>query len=174
MERLTEWNGRQTRYAYYPRCFKEPCYGSGCKIKDCPFEAAACERLAAYEDTGLMPEEVLPKDKADEIALNLMRLAGLESLCSYDHLRELAEADKDGRVVILPCRQGDELWTYCNHPVKRVYSFTVSDVSTLNGRTVLNTLGLGTIGPEDIGKTVFLTREEAEKALQEMEGKKDG
>ena len=174
MERLTEWNGRQTRYAYYPRCFKEPCYGSGCKIKDCPFEAAACERLAAYEDTGLMPEEVLPKDKADEIALNLMRLAGLESLCSYDHLRELAEADKDGRVVILPCRQGDELWTYCNHPVKRVYSFTVSDVSTLNGRTVLNTLGLGTIRLEDIGKTVFLTRTEAEKALQKMEGKKDG
>lgn len=91
-----------------------------------------------------------------------------------NRLRELAEADKDGHVVVLPCRQGDELWTYCNHPVKRVYSFTVSDVSTLNGRTVLNTLGLGTIRPEDIGKTVFLTREEAEKALQEMEGKKDG
>lgn len=88
-----------------------------------------------------------------------------------NRLRELAEADKDGRVVVLPCRQGDELWTYCNHPVKRVYSFTVSDVSTLNGRTVLNTLGLSTIRPEDIGKTVFLTREEAEKALQEMEGK---
>ena len=88
-----------------------------------------------------------------------------------NRLRELAEADKDGRLVVLPCRQGDELWTYCNHPVKRVYSFTVSDVSTLNGRTVLNTLGLGTIRPEDIGKTVFLTREEAEKALQEMEGK---
>nr|DAZ08911.1 MAG TPA: hypothetical protein [Caudoviricetes sp.] len=86
-------------------------------------------------------------------------------------LRELAEADKDGRVVVLPCRQGDELWTYCNHPVKRVYSFTVSGVSTLNGRTVLNTLGLGTIRPEDIGKTVFLSREEAEKDLQEMEGK---
>ena len=88
-----------------------------------------------------------------------------------NRLRELAEADKDGRVVVLPCMQGDELWTYFNHPVKRVYSFTVSDVSTLNGRTVLNTLGLGTIRPEDIGKTVFLTREEAEKALQEMEGK---
>ena len=83
-----------------------------------------------------------------------------------NRLRELAEADKDGRVVVLPCRQGDELWTYCNHPVKRVYSFTVSDVSTLNGRTALNTLGLGTIRPEDIGKTVFLTREEAERAME--------
>ena len=95
----------------------------------------------------------------------------IAELCGgTDRLRELAEADKDGRVVVLPCRQGDELWTYCNHPVKRVYSFTVSDVSTLNGRTVLNTLGLGTIRPEDIGKTVFLTREEAEKALRKMEG----
>ena len=58
MERLTKWNGGQTRHAYYPRCFKEPCYGSGCKIKDCPFETAVCERLAAYEDTGLEPEAV--------------------------------------------------------------------------------------------------------------------
>lgn len=124
-------------------------------------------RLKAYEDRECEPEEVLPKDKADEIALKLMRLADLESLCNYTRLRELAEADKDGRVVVLPCRRGDELWTYCNHPVKRVYSFTVSDVSTLNGRTVLNTLGLGTIRPEDIGKTVFLTREEAERATEE-------
>lgn len=44
-------------------------------------------------------------------------------------------------------------------------------MSTLNGRTVLNTLGLGTIRPEDIGKTVFRTSEEAEKALAEREGK---
>ena len=110
------------------------------------YQADFVDRLAAYED--------------------------IAELCGgFDRLRELAEADKNGRVVVLPCRQGDELWTYCNHPVKRVYSFTVSDVSTLNGRTVLNTLGLGTIRPEDIGKTVFLTREEAERAFQEMEGK---
>ena len=101
MERLTKWNESSHEHAYYPRCFKEPCYGRGCNIMDCPFETAVCERLAAYEDTGLMPEEVLPKDKADEIALKLMRLADLESLCSYDHLRELAEADKEGRLVLL-------------------------------------------------------------------------
>lgn len=112
------------------------------------------------------------REHAMEIYHQLKSYEDIAELCGgFDRLRELAEADKDGRVVVLPCRQGDELWTYCNHPVKRVYSFTVSDVSTLNGRTVLNTLGLGTIRPEDIGKTVFLTREEAEKALQEMEGK---
>lgn len=129
-------------------------------------------RLKAYEDTGVEPEAV----ETVKLALAAKHMVDLETLNNtpISRLVELAEADKDGRVVVLPCRQGDELWTYCNHPVKRVYSFTVSDVSTLNGRTVLNTLGLGTIRPEDIGKTVFLTREEAEKVLQEMEGKKDG
>ena len=122
------------------------------------------ERLAAYEDTGMTPEEI----KAPFTEETMINLASKALGVEPSRLRELAEADKDGRVVVLPCRQGDELWTYCNHPVKRVYSFTVSDVSTLNGRTVLNTLGLGTIGPEDIGKTVFLTREEAERALAEM------
>ncbi len=167
MERLTKWNESSYKHAYYPRCFKEPCYGRGCKIKDCPFEIAVCERLAAYEDTGLTPEEIKAPFTEDTMINLAAQALGVET----SRLRGLAEADKDGRVVVLPCRQGDELWTYCNHPVKRVYSFTVSDVSTLNGRTVLNTLGLGTIRPEDIGKTVFLTREEAEKALQEMEGK---
>ena len=168
MERLTEWNGSSYKHAYYPRCFKEPCYGSGYKIKDCPFEIAVCERLAAYEDTGIEPESV------EALKLSMMGKA-ISEITEFDglpidRLRELAEADKDGRVVVLPCKRGDELWTYCNHPVKRVYSFTVSDVSTLNGRTVLNTLGIGTIRPEDIGKTVFLTREEAERA---MEGRKE-
>lgn len=78
-----------------------------CRELPCPYNGACSqrkvwERLKAYEDTGLTPEEVLPKDKADEIALKLMRLADLESICSYTRLRELAEADKDGRVVVLP------------------------------------------------------------------------
>lgn len=131
--------------------------------------AAHCPLLRDFLDTGLTPDEI--RNMSGEWCAAMSVLNGMGS---YDRLREPAEADKAGRVVVLPCRQGDELWTYCNHPVKRVYSFTVSDVSTLNGRTVLNTLGLGTIGPEDVGKTVFLSREEAEKALQEMEGKKDG
>ena len=102
MERLTEWNGGQTRHAYYPRCFKEPCYGSGCKIKDCPFETAVCERLAAYEDTGLYPESV------EALKLSMMGKA-ISEITEFnglpiDRLRELAEADKDGRVVVLPCK----------------------------------------------------------------------
>lgn len=142
------------------------CEIARCKDVKCPYDTACSqkqvwERLKQYEDSKLSPED----------ASNLHAILRLGDGMTLMRLRELAVADQEGRVVVLPCKRGDELWTYCNYPVKRVYSFTVSDVSTLNGRTVLNTLGLGTIRPEDIGKTVFLTREEAEKALAEMEGK---
>ena len=80
------------------------------------FKQGGVDRLAAYEDTGCAPEEVLPKDKADEIALKLMRLADLESLCSYTRLHELTEADKDGRVVALPCKVGDTVYRIFNPP----------------------------------------------------------
>lgn len=159
MERLTEWNDEQIRHAYYPRCFEEPCYGSGCKINDCPFETAACDRLASYEDSRCEPEEVLPKDKADEIALKLMRIADLESLCNYTRLRELAEADKDGRVIILPCK------VYETDGV-RVYEHTVREV-------IYETAGGPAFDKNAIGKSIFLTREEAERASRETQGKED-
>ena len=86
-----------------------------------------------------------------------------------EHMCELLRAEKDGRLVVLPCKAGDELWSFSTYPAARVYGFTVTDISTLNGRTVLNTLGCGTLWERDIGKTVFLTREEAEKALEARE-----
>lgn len=88
-----------------------------------------------------------------------------------EHIHALLRAEQDGRLVVLPCKVGDELWSFSTYPAARVYGFTVTDISTLNGRTVLNTLGCGTLWERDIGKTVFLTREEAEKAL---EARKDG
>ena len=138
------------------------------------------DRLAAYEDRGCAPEEVLPKDKADEIALKLMRLADLESICSYTRLRELAEADKDGRLVVLPCKVGDTLWVTGRDNVPREMELEAPDIravctdednlcmSTCNrkpdGFCAYRLRNNGT----DIGKTVFLTREEAEKTLEAM------
>ena len=145
-----------------------------CKVGEIQNRREYIEFAAANMIERLTAENAALREKVPLTEDTMINLAAQALGVEADRLRELAEADKDGRVVVLPCRQGDELWTYCNYPVKRVYSFTVSDVSTLNGRTVLNTLGLGTIRPEDIGKTVFLSREEAEKDLQEMEGKKDG
>ena len=131
------------------------------------FKQGGVERLAAYEDTGLEPEEVLPKDKADEIALKLMRLADLESLCSYTRIRDLAEADKDGRLVVLPCKVGDKLY--------RVFDGNISEHEVQNMKYFARQRRLGIdmtpFFPDAerfIGKTVFLTREEAEKELEEI------
>lgn len=131
-------------------------------------------RLAAYEDTGLEPEEVLPKDKADEIALKLMRLADLESLCSYTRLRELADAEKDGRVVVLPCKVGDRLYEVTGRKTISVYKVRAIRVELFGLFIDWDIVegfvwqSLSGINAGEIGKTVFLTREEAEKALEAM------
>lgn len=130
-------------------------------------------RLAAYEDSRCAPEEVLPKDKADEIAMKLMRLADLESLCSYDRLRELAEANKDGRVVVLPCKVGDTVWANLGgmrHTRKCVMEFANigSHVTTIVFSTADGLREQYGVNPISFGKTVFLTREEAEEALEAM------
>lgn len=85
----------------------------------------------------------------------------IAELCGgFDRLRELAEADKDGRVIILPCK------VYETDGV-RVYEHTVREV-------IYETAGGPAFDKNAIGKSIFLTRAEAERALREMEGKKDG
>lgn len=159
MERLTEKHYLGTDH--YMKC------SGSCNVDmdciDCPSFDCLVERLAAYEDTGLTPEEVtaLQKDWSD-------RCTVIGECGGIDRLRELAEADKEGRLVVLPCKVGDGLWTFCSHPVEQVYSFTVTDISTLNGRTMLNTSRCGVVDAREVGKTVFLAREEAEKALEAM------
>ena len=119
MERLTKRDNDGQAMMDCEKCKADWTGKHGKPMDDCT--ALYCrnrlkDRLAAYEDRECAPEEVLPKDKADEIALKLMRLADLESLCSYTRLRELAEADKDGRLVVLPCKVGDTVYfalIYC-------------------------------------------------------------
>lgn len=178
MERLTEWNDEQTRHAYYPRCFKDPCYGNGCKINDCSFETAVCDRLAAYEDTGLEPEAV----ETVKLALCAKHMVDLETLNNtpISRLVELAEADKDGRCVVLPCKVGDTVYT--NNRVLGADNAMHDEICTRRikgyGGNALNKMWLIANGdycdlsifPSEFGKTVFLTREEAEKALRKMEG----
>ena len=153
-----------------------------CRELPCPYDGSCTqkqvwERLKAYEDSGCEPEEVLPKDKADEIALKIMRIADLESLCNYTRLRELAEADKDGRVVVLPCKVGDVVYGFHNNR-QTILPMVAKWIET-NADGWCIAVQYTPMAPRfyrfsDFGKTVFLTHEEAEKALQEMEGKKDG
>ena len=163
MERLTEWNGGQTRHAYYPRCFKYPCYGNGCKIKDCPLEIALCERLAAYEDTGLTPEEIKAPFTEDTMINLAAQALGVEP----SRLRELAEADKDGRLVVLPCKMGDKLYRVF---AGEIFEHRVGSMKyfAIQGRWDIETYPFCPCVESSIGKTIFLTREEAEKTLETM------
>ena len=85
-------------------------------------------------------------------------------------LRELAEADKDGRVVVLPCKVGDKLYRVF---AGEIFEHRVGSMKyfAIQGKWDIKTYPFLPSVESGIGKTIFLTREEAEKALQEMEGK---
>lgn len=130
-----------------------------CVCMKCPYDTACSqkqvwERLKAYEDSKLPPED----------AANLHAILRLGDGMTLMRLRELAVADKDGRCVVLPCKVGDTIWrlkrTFETYPDKSE-PYTEADGFLL--QDIWN-----------VGKNVFMTREEAEKALAEMEGKKDG
>ena len=148
MERLTF----EGNFCDITQCRELPCkYDGNCTQKE------VWERLKAYEDAGLSPQACVEAREIEET------LSG----CDYSISRmvELMKADKEGRVVILPCKRGDGIYI-CS--AGRAWRFWVTDVSTLNGRTVLNVQGFGTIAADDVGKTAFLSLEEAERALEEQ------
>lgn len=124
----------------------------GCLTEDCGFKVEICERLAAYEDTGLEPDEVnaLQKDWSD-LCTVIGECGGI------DRLRELAEADKDGRIVVLPCKVGDTV-------------YRLQYIEQTPGRFVVGVaeIKFALLWLEEFGETVFLTREEAEAALEAM------
>ena len=114
--------------------------------------------LAAYENTGITAEEIT----ATASLPMFVKVASAALGTTPDHLRELAEADKDGRVVVLPCKVGDTVYLIVTKRAK-VYMpefrfIKKSKLTFLNMERIL----------QDFGKTVFLTREEAEKALEGM------
>ena len=167
MERLTEKHYLGTDH--YMKC------SGSCNVDmdciDCPSFDCLVERLAAYEDTGLEPEEVLPKDKADEIALKLMRLADLESLCSYTRLRELADAEKDGRVVVLPFTSGRTLLCEENIDSPRLMKDVEPAIRYCSSCGIVFHMGYNVFCDLVKHGRITAVSEETEKALEAM---KDG
>ena len=132
----------------------------------------AMMRLAAYEDEGLTPADV--KSMYAEWQAMMSALNGTGG--GYARLRELAEADRNGRVVALPCKVGQRVFALMDTD-KRISECEVKQIGMGNE---IGFIGLEPIGARGrkygvalngFGKTVFLTREEAEKAL---EARKDG
>ena len=125
-------------------------------------------RLAAYEDTGLEPEEI--SDAV--IAAKLMAKSKIVSCFGVDadHVRELVEAEQDGRLVVLPCKVGDTVYmpvgkwgTITGYEADECDGFHIARDGVLQIKAKCYSGNHGTYGVP--GKTVFLTREEAEAAL---------
>lgn len=68
----------------------------------CPWEEAAWERLAAYEDTGLKPEDIDALQKREQGLAEMLVNVSCGCAVPYTRLAELAQAEKDGRLVMLP------------------------------------------------------------------------
>lgn len=150
-------------------CIKQG--GDGCT--NCPIKKAF-DRLAAYEDTGLEPGEVLTGKEMAEVGCAIIRLKKYEDIGPIDHLRELAQAEKDGRLVMLPCRVGDVVYEANKRGFISTYKVISIHLSAYSTRIVWELLdgvysNLNGFEASTLGKTVFLTREEAQAALEKRE-----
>lgn len=160
MERLTKkhYGGNGYYMACSEHCNKE-CF-------DCKEIDKIIDRLGTYEDAGLEPEDVrrLQKDWTSLIIT-------IDEMGCMPHLRELYEAEKDGRLVVLPCKVGDTVYmpvgkwgTITGYEADECDGFHIARDGVLQIKAKCYSGNHGTYGVP--GKTVFLTREEAEAALK--------
>ena len=151
------------------------CEIARCKEVKCPYDTDCSqkqvwERLKAYEDSKLSPED----------AANLHAILRLGDGMTLMRLRELAVADQEGRVIVLPCKVGDTIYAIVQvFGGDGVYhKITEKKITGIGGNTMNKVWMVNRensledrFSPSEFGRTVFLTSEEAEKALAEMEGK---
>ena len=127
----------------------------------------AMMRLAAYEDTGMEPEQC-------ENAKVIIESAFSDDTSKSERIRELLKADKDGRLVVLPCKVGDRLYEVTGRKTISVYKVKAIRVELFGLFIEWDIVegfvwqSLSGINAREIGKTVFLNHEEAEKALEAM------
>ena len=131
-----------------------------------------CNRLAAYEDSGLEPEEI--ERIVDAYGRgHTLRTESAERLeivreIKPGRLRELIQAEKKGRLEVLPCKVGDHILADGREAIV-VWFFGYKTERYLHAQ-FLDNAEYTDIPFYEIGKTVFLTREEAEAALKGGEG----
>lgn len=139
------------------------------------------ERLAAYEDTGLEPEDLKRAFNEDDV----LKLAGQALGITPERLRELVKADREGRCVVPPCKVGQKVkvdvrtwgnvWNYKTVEngkflIGEIVAITKTKKQTLVKIRVEHNVSwkrpTRRYPASAIGKTVFLTRGEAEAALR--------
>lgn len=155
-----------------------------CKEFPCPYNGSCSQRevwekLKAYEATGLEPEMCANYKTFEDEAIS----KGVP----FKRIVALMEADRAGLLVVLPCEDwlevvfGDQVlfWgidkDYAEQPIREISLDDADRIGWYDGYKTVFLKGTDENGeawefyPEEIGKTVFLTREAAEAALEAME-----
>lgn len=144
-----------------------------CRELPCPYNGACSqrkvwERLKAYEDTGLEPAMCANYKTFEDEAIS----KGV----TFKRIVALMEADRTGRLEVLPCKVGQRVFALLDTD-KHISECEVKRIGMGNEIGFIGLEPIGARGREygvslnGFGKTVFLAREEAEKALEAM---KDG
>ena len=161
MERLTIKNWRnldpwetcgQDNYC------KRGCHEQGGCTKGC-IVPRIYARLAAYEDTGLEPEEIRYLGDLREMKREI--IFGVTA----ERLKELAEADKAGRLEVLPCKVGDHILADGREAIV-VWFFGYKTGRYLHAQ-FLDNAECADIPFYEIGKNRLPDREEADDAMKE-------
>ena len=162
MERLTKKSGEMVWMKKGELCL-EPCeVMSDCSAGDI---RNLLVRIAAYEDTGLTPEEVTSL----QVSNQELKKEALPIL----------QAKVQDRLVILPCGLGETV--YVNFAIRgdylrekdKPYPCEVVFIGLSKEPFLHIQFKNGRVFPVkfcEVGKTVFTTREAAEAALKEQEG----
>lgn len=135
------------------------------------------EELKSYKDIGTPKELKELKENGAFTGLELAKLAIMQK-----ELKEYKDLEEQGLLVRLPCKVGDMVWELClcddeNYKIFPMIVKTVSEYGTL--RQAKKDITIWNIYAEsdytymyksfaDFGKTVFSTKEEAEKKLEEL------
>ena len=115
-------------------------------------------RLMQYEDTRLEPAMCANYKTFEDEAIS--------KDVTFKRIVALMEADRAGRLVVLPCKVGDTVYFAL---LGRIIEKQVFSIVSFSNSTRIYCGGTSEyFRPEDIGKTFFLTREEAKRALEAM------
>lgn len=166
MERLTKPSRHGDRYVSAIGS------GAGCWGK-------IVNRLAAYEDTGLTPFDIeMLRCAHDATKQNLETakriIAEWDAIIldkGFDFIKNLLQAEQEGRLVVLPCKVGDTIYDIyeamgngIGGPIARRFNECKIHID-LRGKSYLCADGY-ILAFDEFGETLFLTREEAEAALK--------
>ncbi len=124
--------------------------------------------------TKRLPNGVIHVDFAKQKESVMGRLASIEDILGdeydLDELKEVVQAKREGRCVVLPCKIDDDVYINLFGRTLDATVISISELASTPTYKAMYGIRLCYIfKADDVGRTVFLTREAAEEALKARE-----